>query len=520
MTKPHFKPYTQDQYQLPFSYEILIPEKHLVREVNRLIDNMDHRELEATYGERGPKSYDPVMMIKILVYAYAQKIYSSRQIAKAVRENIYFIWLAGGNQPDFRTINRFRAEKMQEELETIFMGIIKELVERGYIHYENYFMDGTKIEANAGKYTYLWEKNKERYTELLQQEIRKMLAEAEKITEAENKLYGDKDLEEMGEDARPFTSEELREVSRKLEEELEKRPKEKRLKEISKRIKNDSIPRLEKYEGQKEMIGADRSNCSQTDHDATFFRMKEDHMKNGQLKPGYNVQIGTENNFILHTSIHQKASDTTLLKDHIEGFERFHDRKPTNLIADAGYGSLENYKYLEEKGICAYVKYSLFHQELGKNFWKRKFDVRNWQYDRENDQFICCEGQLLKFVFRKNNRTSNHFEYQTHVYQCSECKSCPSRGECCKGKGNRSVEINWELEARKYQTKALLQSEKGIYLCGRRCAEVENVFGQLKWNSGFTRFHLRGLKKVLLEWKLLCIGHNLRRMTMLSATTE
>ena len=152
MTKPHFKPYTQDQYQLPFSYEILIPEKHLVREVNRLIDNMDHRELEATYGERGPKSYDPVMMIKILVYAYAQKIYSSRQIAKAVRENIYFIWLAGGNQPDFRTINRFRAEKMQEELETIFMGIIKELVERGYIQYENYFMDGTKIEANAGKY--------------------------------------------------------------------------------------------------------------------------------------------------------------------------------------------------------------------------------------------------------------------------------------------------------------------------------------------------------------------------------
>ena len=106
------------------------------------------------------------------------------------------------------------------------------------------------------------------------------------------------------------------------------------------------------------------------------------------------------------------------------------------------------------------------------------------------------------------------------LYQCSECKSCPSRGECCKGKGNRSVEINWELEARKYQTKALLQSEKGIYLCGRRCAEVENVFGQLKWNSGFTRFHLRGLKKVLLEWKLLCIGHNLRRMTMLSATTE
>ena len=155
---PTFKNYTMDQLQLPLSFDEIIPQNHLVRVVNSIVDSLSLDPLYDRYKKGGCPAYHPGMMLKVIIYSYSQKIYSSRQIAKALRENINFMWIAGGNKPDFRTINRFRLE-MKDIIEDVFYDIVRLLIDRGFIRMENYFLDGTKIEANANKYTFVWNKS-------------------------------------------------------------------------------------------------------------------------------------------------------------------------------------------------------------------------------------------------------------------------------------------------------------------------------------------------------------------------
>jgi transposase len=154
--KVTFKPYTMDQPALlPPSVEELIPEDHLVRVVNRVMEELDLEPILNEYKGGGTSSYHPRMMLKVLVYAYPQKVNSSRQIAKALRENVSFMWISGGNRPDFRTINRFRSSVMKEGIEAVFSEVLRYLIEEGYVTLEHYFLDGTKIEANANKYKWV-----------------------------------------------------------------------------------------------------------------------------------------------------------------------------------------------------------------------------------------------------------------------------------------------------------------------------------------------------------------------------
>lgn len=514
MRKPIYKPYNQEQGMLPFTYDHLIPANHIVRTVNELIDGMDTSKIDETYSHLGAHSYDPKMMTKIIVYAYIQKIYSSRQIAKAVRENINFIWLAGGNQPDFRTINRFRTEKMQVHIEKVFYEVIKILIDKKYVKYENYFVDGTKIESTANRYTFVWEKSRDYYERRLKKNVRQMLAEIQRETALENRRYGDHDLEEVGEDAEPLTTEEIKEIARHIDEEVKKNPTDKTLKKAQKKMNEDYLPRLEKYEEQKEILDG-RNSYSKTDPDATFFHMKDDHMRNGQLKPGYNVQIGTENQFVLHYSLHQAANDQNLLEAHIQGFKDRHGKYPETVVADSGYGNLENYFFLEKQGITGCVKYPWFHREQKKSFKNRIYDFQNWEYVKSEDKFICPQGHDVTVLKDSFERTKTGFLNKLRVYQCGSCEACPNRKNCCKGKGNRTLYVNWDWERKKAKARDLLLSDRGKKLRGLRCAEVENVFGQIKWNYSFNRFHLRGLKKVSLEWGLVCLAHNLRHLNTL-----
>ena len=505
---PVFKEYNQDQmWLLPPSLDEMIPKNHVVRTINQAIDAMDIDFMLDRYKGGGCSSYHPKMMLKVLIYAYTQKVYTSRMIAKALRENVHFMWIAGKNQPDFRTINRFRSQIMQDMIEKVFAAVIELLLEKGFVSFEHYFVDGTKIEAAANKYTFVWKKSVEKNKARLEEKIKETLARIDEANTEENSQYGERDLEEMGEEAK-VTAEELEKVVKRLNEELNGK---KEVKKDLKAVHSDYLPRLKKYEEQLKICGT-RNSYSKTDHDATFMRMKEDPMKNGQTKAGYNVQIGTENRFILHYSIHQKPTDTTTLIPHLGKMEQLMGRMPVNIVGDAGYGSEENYAYVEKKGIRSYLKYNYFHIENRKKFKNNPYRKDNLPYDEGADRFTCPAGKKLTFIDTKKRRTENGYEQTTRVYECEDCRWCRSRNACHTSKYNRRIDINPTLEAYKSQAKANLTSEKGKEMRSRRCIEVETTFGDIKQNRMFRRFLLRGLKKVGIEWGLICTAHNFLKM--------
>lgn len=499
-----------DQLKLPMDVEIKIPDKHIVRTINEVIEDMNIDPLVEKYKGGGTSAFHPKMMIKVIVFAYSQRIYSSRRIAKALRENIYFMWISGNNQPDFRTINRFRSSIMKDLIDEIFTLALEYLIKNGHVKYENYFLDGTKIEANASKYSFVWAKSSKKNKIKLQDKIKELLKDIDRINDEENEEYGDKDLEEMGEDAN-IDSESLKELVKKIDKKLSKKPKDKDLKKAVRLINKDYLPRLKKYEEQEKIL-KDRNSYSKTDHDATFMRMKEDHMKNGQLKAGYNVQAGTEGQYVVGFSVHQKTTDTSFLIPHLKNLEKNLCRLPKNIIADAGYGSEENYEYLESKKLGIYVKYNNFHLEQKEKFKKQIFRVENLSYDKEKDEFACPNNKKLTYKKTKPYKTDNEYLTQRRYYECEDCTGCPLKQKCTKAKGNREIQISFRLNELKQKAKENLISEEGIKLRKKRCIEVESVFGQIKNNMGFRRFMLRGLEKVKTEWGLLCIAHNMKKL--------
>lgn len=504
-----FKTYEMNQLMLlPPSLEEFVPENHLVRVVNQAIEGMNIDPLLARYQGGGTSSYHPKMMLKVLVYAYSQKIYSSRQIAKALRENVHFMWLSGNNKPDFRTINRFRSSTMKGIIDDIFKSVLKLLIKEQFVKLESYFLDGTKIEANANRYTFVWGKAAKKQRAKLEQRIQELLGEIERANEEENKAYGDRDLEEMGNG--PIDPEKLKRVVQEIDEKLKGDSKSKPLQRALKTLKGKYIPRLEKYEAQENILKG-RNSYSKTDHDATFMRMKEDHMGNGQLKPGYNIQIGTENQFVVGYTIHPNPTDTNCLIPHLNHVEKMLGKLPENIVADAGYGSEENYDYLEKKGVNSYVKYNTFHIERTKKFKQDAFRVENFPYDEETDEFICPASRRLTYLETKQFKTEHGYETERRIYE-GNCSECSLHDQCTKAKGNRRIQVSFRLNALKERARKSLKSDEGVAFRKRRSIEVEPVFGQIKNNRAFRRFMLRGTEKVKVEWGLLCIAHNISKM--------
>ncbi len=406
--KVSFKAYEQHQSQLfPSSLDEWIPENHLVRLVSSVIDKMELDSVLNSYPGGGAPSYHPKMMLKVLIYAYTQKIYSSRQIAKALIEQIPFRWISGGNCPDFRTINRYRSTRLKGTIEDVFASVVELLFSEGIIDLEDYFLDGTKIEANANKYSFVWGKATSRFKARLQQDVKVLFEEIDRVNDSDDDRYGDKDLPGMsGED--PIDSAKIQETVDRLNERLKKQPSDKGLKKAVKKLKEDYLPRQQKYEQHENILG-ERNSYSKTDEDATFMRMKEDHMLNGQLKPGYNVQIGTSEQFILGYSIHQRPSDSTVLIPHLEWLKRRFGKLPKALTADAGYGSEENYAWLDDKGVTAYVKYNNFHWEQKRKQRQNPFRVENLPYDEDTDSYQCPAGQRLDYLETRERRSSTGY---------------------------------------------------------------------------------------------------------------
>jgi transposase len=547
---PVFKEYSQGQVVLlPTDLETQIPPKHLVRVVNTAIEKMDLSALLAQYKGGGTSSYHPKMLLKVVVYAYTQQLYSSRKIAKALRENIYFMWLSGNQRPDFRTINRFRSEVVKDVIEDIFTSVLELLIEEGYVKLENYFLDGTKIEANANKYSWVWGKSTKRYKQKLQEKVKQLIDQIEQVNEAENAEYGERDLEELGSDE-PLDSHKLeqkvQELNRRLKIKQDKsqapqveavqavepsQPGEKQHTSKKKRgrksksklqqaqaalkkLEEDCLPRQKKYEDQERKL-AGRNSYSKTDIDATFMRMKDDYMKNGQLKPGYNLQMGTEGQFVVGFSVHQRPGDPGCLVPHLKGLKEKLGRLPKNVIADSAYGSEENYAYLNQEQVGNYLKYNSFGKEQRPRYKPNPFASDQLMYDPEKDELICPAGKRLAYRYTFYRETDNGYLGERRCYEAEDCSGCPLKTQCTKAKGNRRVEISLQLKAWRQQACQNLISQKGQKLRSQRGVEVESVFGRLKEDWGFRRFLLRGMEKVKTELGLLCIAQNMAKLVVL-----
>jgi len=513
MKEQIFKPYEQNQMMLlPPNLEELIPANHLVRVVDEIIERINIEPLIRQYKGGGTSAYHPKMLVKVIVYAYTQRVFSSRQIAKALRENINFMWLSGMNRPDHRTINRFREKIMKVVIDEVFYAVVEQLLDQGYIDLEKYFVDGTKLEANANKYSFVWRKSTEKYKASLQEKVRTLIDEIDELEAAEEAQYGDKDLDEVGE-GKEIDSEKLKEVAEKINQKLAKDPKNKTLKKAKRSLEKDFIPRQEKYEEQEKTFQG-RNSYSKTDRDATFMRMKEDHMLNGQLKAGYNIQMGTQNQFVVGYSIHQRAGDTSCLKPHLEHVKTWLGEYPETLIADAGYGSEENYAYLQDNHVTAYVKYNTFHYEQKRCYKKNrtKYRSENFTYLPEVDQYECPQGKRLSYLYTKKYVTENGYETQRRVYGGAACQDCPVMAECTKSKYERRLSVGVELLKMKQAAHERLMSPRGREVRSQRPIEVEAVFARLKQNWGFRRFMLRGEEKVKTEWGILCIAHNIAKI--------
>ena len=241
-------------------------------------------------------------------------------------------------------------------------------------------------------------------------------------------------------------------------------------------------------------------------------RMKEDAMNNGQTKPGYNLQIGTENQFILNYALFPNPTDTLTYIPFMYSFAARYGHLASTEVADSGYGSEENYRFMEENGIEAYVKYNMFHKEQRMHYAPGSFHQDSFFYNAKQDYYVCPMGQHMERIGTKRDKTANGYQTESARYRAQNCEGCPLRGTCFRAKGNRVIEVNHRLKEYKRKASERLTSEDGIKHRGRRCIEPEAVFGQMKADYGYKRFRHFGKDKVEMDFAFFAIAFNLKKM--------
>lgn len=463
-----YKTYNQnDSLLFPPSLSELIPENHPVRTVSAIIDRLDISGIESTYKGGGTSSFHPRMLLKVIVYSYMCNVYSGRRMERLLHENVNYMWLSGMSRPDFRTINRFRSERLSDgRFEELFRQTVVMMNEEGLVSLKVQYIDGTKIESVANKYTFVWKGSVEKNKAKLEARVDAVLKAAESVLAAE---AGECAAEEPCIEELPERTER---ILRKMDEQG-----------ISDRKLRRSVEKV-----------------------------KEDAMNNGQTKPGYNVQIATENQFITNYGIYWRPTDWGTLIPFLDSFRERYGTQSDEVVADSGYGNEANYAYMESGGIDAYVKYNMFHAETKREYADNSFLVQNMYYNAGEDYYVCPMGQHLERSGTRHPVTDLGYRSEVAVYRAVNCKGCPLRGMCYKGRSDkRAIEVNHTANRFKRQARELLTSERGMNHRRNRPIEPEAVFGDIKFNHGFRRFRLKSNRKVRVEFGLVALAHNLRK---------
>ena len=487
------------QVKMPLELGIKIPENDPVRLLSQICEELDYTQLYTQYQRRWRK-YNPVILFKILLYGYLNGKYSSREIEEACKRDICFMWLLDGYRaPDHATIARFQNERLVPAIKDLFYQFVAYLEKRGEIHGENIFIDGTKIEACANKYSFVWKRSVNKHIDRLSDKI------SDFLTEIINR-YG------MKNDLDLLSVLNLLKQQARLENLVFVKGKGQRKKRLQRDIEKleEYLLKHKEYIGYLEKMG-NRPSMSKIDADATFMHMKEDHMRNGQLKPGYNIQIGVDSEYIVNVGSFPDRNDTNTFIPFLTELNKATGKKYANVIADAGYESEENYAFLEKNGQTAYIKPQNYEISKTKKFLTDVSKFENMHYDTDKDYFVCKNGKILRFTYVSKSKSANGYEIQKRNYRCENCTDCPYREKCFKSQRFEHRQIGVSIEMMKYRRQSLqnITSETGIKLRVNRSIQVEGAFGVIKENYAFRRFLTRGKRKTETQFFLIAFAFNI-----------
>lgn len=504
--------YTTYQLKLPVDLERIIVISDPVYTFCEVMDHIDlNKYLVVEENKTGRPQYDRTTLLKVVLFAFMENGYSSlREIEKLCKVDIRFMWLRQ-DLPSltFMTIDNFINNDLKKSVEEIFLEINAYVFERENVDLEHVYIDGTKITANANKYSWVWKKSClknrqktfEKITVLIEEMNQTILAHGVKFGTREE--YAIEYLEQMLTQYVSLTEIDPETIIRGRGH---RKTTEQRLYDKL----CEYIAKLKKYSEHIKICGEDRNSYSKTDHDATFMRMKRDHMGNDQLLPGYNIQLGVCDEYIAVFDVKQYASDMDCFQPLMEKFNRHYGKYPKYPVADAGYGSLNNYLFCEEHGMKKYMKFTMFEKETSdKKYHNDPYRAVNFPIDK-NGNPVCPNGK--KFHYLKSNPIrGNRYGRTEELYQCEDCTDCPHKPQCCKSKGNRIVRLNEELTNIHQEVLGNLNSIHGALLRMNRSIQAEGAFGEIKWNHSYTRARRRGLDGLILEISLISCGFNLHK---------
>lgn len=480
------------------------------------MEGMKLSDLYNTYGKIKKDQFSPRQLLKIVIYAGMNRIYSSRDIERSCRRDINFMYLLEGKpSPDHATIARFISLHLSQCSSNILAEVSNILYGLGEISGRHIFIDGTKIESAANRYTFVWKKAVTKNQTKLFAKITELIAECEE-------MYG---LKLVYQDSISLHS--LKRIRKKLYA----------IKESEgitfvhgigrrKSAIQKSIESLEMYIGKlKEYIHklyacGERNSYSKTDPDATFMRMKEDHMLNGQLKPAYNLQHGVDSEYITWLTINPNPTDTKTLIPFLKDMEQDLGFKYTEIVADAGYESEENYLFIEANGQTAFIKPNNYEISKKRRFKTDIGKMENMDYDKENDFYICKNDRKLTAQYEKNGKTATGYRRTTTVYKCSDCSGCPYKTDCIKGNNcktsmeqrNKTLYVSKTMKQKRAEDLERITSPYGIQLRVNRSIQAERSFASVKQDMEFRRYMYRGKENVTAQSVILAIAHNINKL--------
>jgi len=462
-----FKPRLAGQLMLfPKSINDYVPKEHFARLVDKVVEQLNTTDIENKYSNIGQNTYHPKIIIKLLFYGYAIGERSGRMIARRTETDTAYIYLAQTYKPDFRTINDFRKNNL-EELSRYFIDIVRLCKDLGLVKIGQINIDGSKIKANAADRLTKSKDDYERWSKKIDKKIKDILAEAERTDAEEDALYGDKRGDELPEDIN-------------TEEKLKKK-----LEEVMQRFKQE------------------KQKINLTDPDAKF--MKTD---NGSIKTSYNAQAAvTDKQLIVAADVITDPNDRNALIPMIEKTEKVLQEPVNEVAADSGYHSYDNYEYLSKNNKTGYIP-DQYHRKA-ENQQHSKYHQDNFKYDKSKDVYTCPEGKTLH-PHKTRRSNAGVVKRRQVIYKSSSCQGCCVKQRCTK-QSQRTV----VREDRRHLLEAMRQrlfSKEGKEKYKKRLCTTEPVFGNIKHNLGYRYFLLRTLYKVKAEFKLMCIGHNLRKM--------
>jgi len=511
MQKPlkYTENYTTNQLVLPLDLEIIIEKDSEVYTYLELTKGINLKKYFGRESNIGRKPKDRVKILNAILFGYMIGYRSLRKIEEACKNDIRFMYLIEGiNPPSHTTINNTMNE-IKDKLDSLLFEINQEIMNREDIELDKLYIDGTKIEADANKYSFKWKKSILKYRDKLYKKISKALPELNELF----KEYGYKEIKKK----EKYKIKEMEKIVNRLVGLIDslgiqcvygKGQRKDPIQRIYDTFK-EYAHKLNEYKKDLDIIGPHRNSYAKTDHDATFMHMKEDHMRNAQLKPGYNVQIGVSNEYIMVIDAYQNGADHKTFKPILEKYNLMYDKYPTYPVADAGYGSYDNYSYCLENNMELFQKYGLWSKERDPKFKKRIYNKENFRIDKYGN-YRCPNNK--KFI-KQYDYSSKYIEYP-HTktkYECLYCSKCRKKKYCTTASGNRTISILNGYKEMKETVSQNLDSELGIELRVQRSIQVEGAFGIIKEDMKFRRFTRTMFSGIKLELNLIAIGYNLKK---------